>query len=130
MDVYEETPPMSTYILSFIVCDFDNISYVDKKGRIFRMWSRRNATKFLNYGLNATVNILNGYEEYFNFPYPLKKLDSIAIPGLTTAAIENFGCIIYSEENLALDEEDTFIENQKFITGVIAHEVAHQVGLA
>jgi hypothetical protein len=31
-DVYETTPPMSTYLLAFIVCDFQHISGVTQKG--------------------------------------------------------------------------------------------------
>ncbi len=118
---------MSTYILAFIVCDFDYISAKDAKGRMFRVWARSEIIPYVDYALHTSVAILNYFEDYFNFTYPLSKLDSIAVPGLQTAALENFGCIVYAEENLAFDTEDQFINNLQFATEVISHEIAHQV---
>lgn len=41
---------------------------------------------------------------YFSTPYPLKKLDMVAVPEFSGGAMENYGLIIYRENELLYDE--------------------------
>ena len=46
--------------------------------------------------------ILADYDDYFGYAFPLPKLDSIAIPGGFSGAMENWGAITYTDATLLL----------------------------
>ena len=58
-------------------------------------------------------------------PYPLPKLDHIAVPGGFGGAMENWGGITYYESVLLFDPKISSASNQQGIFAVIAHEMAH-----
>ena len=58
-------------------------------------------------------------------PYPLPKLDQIAIPGGFGGAMENWGGITYYESALLFDPEKSSAATKQDIYEVIAHEMAH-----
>src|SRR4029077_5256700 len=62
---------------------------------------------------------------YFGVPYPLPKLDQIALPGGFGGAMENLGGITYYESALLFDPKNSSAETKQNIYEVIAHEVAH-----
>lgn len=74
-DEFEESKPMSTYLLAFVVSDFKNLT----DGR-FSVWARPNALESARYALEVGSKILTFFEDYFNIKYPLPKLDMIALP--------------------------------------------------
>lgn len=55
-------------------------------------------------------------------------LDLVAVPRFLHAAMENWGLITFTEPALLYDRERSSTENKVFVTIVIAHELAHQVG--
>jgi aminopeptidase N len=55
------------------------------------------------FALQATKDLLRYYNNYFGVPYPLAKLDQIAIPGGFNGAMENWGGIVYNEATLLVD---------------------------
>ena len=57
------------------------------------------------FAIEVAVNSLEFYGEYFNIPYPLSKCDMIAVPDITTAAMENWGLITYTSVCILFDEE-------------------------
>ena len=59
-------------------------------------------------------------------PYPLPKLDEIAVPGGFGGAMENWGGITYYESALLFDPANSSVETKQGIYQVIAHEIAHQ----
>ena len=59
-------------------------------------------------------------------PYPLPKLDHIAVPGGFGGAMENWGGITYYESRLLFDPEKSSAETKQGIYEVIAHEIAHK----
>jgi hypothetical protein len=76
--------------------------------------------------LQATPDLLRYYNNYFGVPYPLAKLDQIAIPGGFNGAMENWGGIVYNEATLLYDPEKEPGRHKKLTFEVNAHEVAHQ----
>ena len=71
--------------------------------------------------------MLHYYNNYFGIPYPLKKLDLIALPDFEAGAMENFGAITYREDRSA-DRSQNRLGRcaRRTWRFVIAHEMAHQ----
>src|SRR2546423_9408569 len=85
---------MCSYLNVFCAGEFDAIeSKVD--GVKLRITTTKGKAESARYALEATAQILHYYNEYFGVPYPLPKLDQLAIPGGFGGAIENWGGITY-----------------------------------
>lgn len=89
-DHYEESVPMSTYLVAFVVSDLAN-----KSNGNFTVWARKEAITSTNYALDVGPRLLKYFEEYFGIRYPLPKLDMIALPDFSAGAMENWGLITY-----------------------------------
>ncbi|KAF3689288.1 Aminopeptidase N [Channa argus] len=124
--VFEPTPKMSTYLLAFIISDFDFINNtIDNV--LIRIFARKTAIAAGqgDYALNKTGPILNFFEKYYNSSYPLPKSDQIALPDFNAGAMENWGLITYRETALLYDEAYSSSSNKERIATIIAHELAH-----
>src|SRR5205809_6783457 len=121
---FQPTPLMSSYLNVFCAGEFDAIeSEVD--GVKLRITTTKGKVESARYALEATAQILHYYNEYFGIPYPLPKLDQLAIPGGFGGAMENWGGITYYESALLFDPKNSSTETKQNIYEVIAHEVAH-----
>ena len=119
------TPKLSTYLVAFLVGDFQCISSTSD-GVAIRVCSTPDKVALGAYGLDFAVKVLHYYNNYFAIPYPLKKLDLIAIPDFEAGAMENFGAITYRETTLLIDPKSATDEEKKTVAIDIAHEMAHQ----
>ncbi|XP_039989347.1 aminopeptidase N-like [Xiphias gladius] len=124
--VFEPTEKMSTYLLAFIVSDFDFINNTID-GVLIRIFARKPAITAGQgeYALNKTGPILKFFEKYYNSSYPLPKSDQIALPDFNAGAMENWGLITYRETALLYDEAFSSNSNKQRIATIIAHELAH-----
>ena len=126
-DIYEDSVKMSTYLLAFVVSEFEfRASELTPNNVRFRIWSRKDAIDQTIYASDIGPKILEYYESYFGVPYPLPKQDMIAIPDFSAGAMENWGLITYRETALLYEEGVTSSQGQERIRTVIAHELAHQ----
>lgn len=123
--IFKPTPIMSTYLLyigvgkwSFLQEKYKKIvlrlATLNKESLRGGHFALRNAKKFLNY-----------LENYFDYPYPLEKLDLIAIPDFAAGAMENWGAITFRENLLLAFEKITSLSARERILEVIAHELVH-----
>ena len=119
------TPKMSTYLVAFLVGDFQCTSG-ESDGVAIRSCSTPDKVALTPYGLDVAKYMLHYYNTYFGIPYPLKKLDLIALPDFEAGAMENFGAITYRETALLIDPKTASIYAKKEVALVIAHEMAHQ----
>ena len=78
------------------------------------------------YALDVAKRVLHYYDNYFGIPYPLKKLDLIALPDFEAGAMENFGAITYRETDLLIDPKQPPSTLKSRSPCDIAHEMAHQ----
>ena len=123
---FSPTPKMSTYLLAFIVGDFEWLEKTTDGGvkvRVLTVPGKKEQGKF---ALDVTIQCLQFYEEYFGIEYPLDTLDMIAIPDFSSLAMENWGAITFREIGLLVDEGNTSTSTRELIAIVIAHELAHQ----
>ncbi len=123
---FAPSPKMSTYLLAFIVGDFEYIEKKSKRGVIVRVYTPKGKKHQAKFSLDVTVKVLDFYEEYFDIPYPLNTLDMIAIPDFSAGAMENWGAITYRESMLLIDEKESSEISKQWVALVIAHELAHQ----
>jgi aminopeptidase N/puromycin-sensitive aminopeptidase len=122
---FARTPKMSTYLVAFLVGDFDCSSKGQADGIPIRVCSTPDKAKLTHFALDAAVHFLSYYDKYFGIKYPMPKLDLIAIPDFEAGAMENFGAITYRETDLLVDDEDG-LNAKKNVASVVAHEMAHQ----
>ncbi|MHA2502986.1 MAG: M1 family metallopeptidase, partial [Candidatus Kariarchaeaceae archaeon] len=123
---FGRTPTMSTYLLFYGVGDFEAIEKTSN-GTLYRTIAH--PPKAVNNGqfsLDFGVEVVEYMEEYFDFDYPLPKLDQIATPAFAAGAMENWGAILYRENALLYYDGITSETQTNGILGVIAHEIAHQ----
>ena len=119
------TPPMSSYLNVFVAGELDLIESRSGPTQI-RVITTKGKAEMGRYALEATAQILKYYNDYFGVPYPLPKLDQIALPGGFGGAMENWGGITYYESALLFDPKNSSAETKQNIYEVLAHEMAHQ----
>ncbi len=119
------TPKMSTYLVAFLVGDFQ-CTAGESDGVAIRVCSTPDKVALTPYGVDVAKYVLHYYNTYFGIPYPLKKLDLIALPDFEAGAMENFGAITYRETDLLIDPKTASVGSKKEVALVIAHEMAHQ----
>jgi aminopeptidase N/puromycin-sensitive aminopeptidase len=122
---FDTTPKMSTYLVAFLVGDFQ-CTAGESDGVAIRVCSTPDKVALTPYGVEVAKYVLHYYNNYFGIPYPLKKLDLIALPDFEAGAMENFGAITYRETELLLDPKTASVGAKKNVAIVIAHEMAHQ----
>ena len=123
--VFATTPKMSTYLVAFLVGDFQCTSG-RQDGVDLRVCSTPDKIALTPYALDVAKYVLHYYDNYFGIHYPLRKLDLIGIPDFEAGAMENFGAITYRETDLLLDPKTASIDSQAEVALVVAHEMAHQ----
>ncbi|KAK8477338.1 hypothetical protein V6N13_081446 [Hibiscus sabdariffa] len=123
---YQESPIMSTYLVAVVIGLFDYVEDHTPDGikvRVYCQVGKANQGKF---ALKVAVGTLGLYKDYFAVPYPLPKLDMIAIPDFSAGAMENYGLVTYRETALLYDEQHSAAANKQRVATVVAHELAHQ----
>jgi len=122
---FAATPPMSSYLNVFVAGELDLIESGSGPTQI-RVIATKGKAELGRYALEVTAQILQYYNDYFGVPYPLPKLDQIALPGGFGGAMENWGGITYYESALLFDPKNSSAETKQIIYEVLAHEMAHQ----
>eukprot|EP00088_Acartia_fossae_P062121 TRINITY_DN7480_c0_g1_i2.p1 TRINITY_DN7480_c0_g1~~TRINITY_DN7480_c0_g1_i2.p1 ORF type:complete len:963 (-),score=180.19 TRINITY_DN7480_c0_g1_i2:184-3072(-) len=123
---FYESAPMSSYLVAFVVCDFDLVQSRTKSNVTIRVLAAKNKMNQTRYALDLATNITENYEKFFGIDYPLPKQDLIAIPDFGAGAMENWGLITYRETSLLYDPDSSSTKSKQWIATVIAHELAHQ----
>ena len=122
---FGETPVMSTYLLAFVVGDLVSVEADAANGTRIGVWTTRGKENQAGFALDTSVKLLGYFNDYFGIPYPLPKLDHIAIPDFAAGAMENWGCITYRETALLVDPDNSSAGTRQRVAEVVAHEMAH-----
>jgi tricorn protease interacting factor F2/3 len=122
--VFEPTPPMPSYLFYLGIGKFDRAE--DRSRRVLvRVLGAPGKAAACQFALDAGRRILEGYEDYYSIPYPLPKLDLIAVRDHAFGAMENWGAITFREVRLLIDETSTSFQRRD-VFETICHEIAHQ----
>ena len=122
---FATTPKMSTYLVAFLVGDFQCVSG-SSDGVPIRACATPDKVQLGKYAVTAAEFVLHYYDTYFGIKYPMPKLDMIAIPDFEAGAMENFGAITYRETDFLIDEKTASDAQKENVALVVAHEMAHQ----
>ena len=106
---FAETPVMSTYLLAFVVGNLVSIDQRAEGGTKVGVWTTPGKKNQATFALDTSVKLLGYFNEYFGIPYPLAKLDHIAIPDFAAGAMENWGAVTYRETALLVDPDLSLI---------------------
>ncbi|XP_034256819.1 glutamyl aminopeptidase-like isoform X2 [Thrips palmi] len=124
---FTETVKMSSYLAAFIVCDFekDQENKTMSSGKPVNIYARHEQIDNTKEALNVAYYAVNFYADYFKIPYPMPKVDLIAIPDFVSGAMENWGLITFRETSVLFDPVENSKGNQEAISETVAHELAH-----
>ena len=121
---FQRSPKMPSYLVEFTAGDLREVSAA-RGGTRFSVWAVAGHEQDGAAALASAQDILADYNEYFGYPYPLPKLDSIAVPGGFSGAMENWGAITYNDQLLLVSPSST-MQDRQTVFSVQAHEMAHQ----
>jgi aminopeptidase N len=122
---FARTPSMSTYLVVFCAGKLARIgTTVD--GVKVGVLAPPDRIENGRYALDAAAKLLAYYDRYYDYTFPLPKLDLIDVPGGFPGAMENWGGITFAE-GLLMHDPKTEPESQKEdIFQTVAHEMSHQ----
>ena len=123
--VFAETPKMSTYLVAWLVGDFE-CKKAKSDGVPIRACATPDKVKLTKTALETAKWTLHYYDKYFGIKYPMRKLDMVAIPDFESGAMENFGCITYRETEMLVDQKNGTLAARKEVATTVAHEISHQ----
>ncbi|CAN7983305.1 unnamed protein product, partial [Ixodes pacificus] len=121
-DHFMTSVKMSTYTLAFMVSNYSATT-----NGIVSIWTRPDEATFANYSAHITPKIVNYFNELFDVPYALPKLDLIALPSFLVDAMENWGLLAFHRSSLLHDPQTEKPMHKIIVATVVAHELAHQL---
>jgi puromycin-sensitive aminopeptidase len=122
---FADTIRMSTYLVAFLVGDFEATEAVAVGATPLRVWCVPGKRHLARFALDAGAFCLRFFEQYYGIPYPGDKLDLLAIPDFAAGAMENLGAITFRENALLVDEGAASHAELERVADVVAHEIAH-----
>ncbi|KAH8358875.1 hypothetical protein KR093_002949, partial [Drosophila rubida] len=121
---FQPTPPMSTYLVAFVISNFEYISET-YHGVTQRIYSSPYTMSTGRLALNNTIRTVAMLEDYFGVSYSLPKLDHVALKKNQGAAMENWGLITFNEAIILYQHPKNVYQLTK--ERIIAnHEISHQ----
>ena len=123
--IFEETPRMSTYLLAFAVGNFIGYQTVSKHGVTITAYAGlHQKVEDLKYAGDFAADVLDFYDDCFHTPFPLPKMDLLALPDFEAGAMENWGLVTFREIAM-IANEDSALDQKQYVAIVIAHELSH-----
>ena len=121
---FEQTAKFSPYLLALVVGPFRRFDdrYRDVPLAVYCRESlarHMDAEEFFE----ITKQGLGAFEEYFDYPYPFAKYDQLFVPEFNFGAMENVGCVTFSERMIFRDPPTELQRLNR--AEVVLHEMAH-----
>lgn len=92
------TPIMSTYLVAYVVGELDCVETKTKHGVTVRVFTPQGLSQRGQFALDVAARTLDFFTDYFAEPYPLPKMDLIAVPDFAAGAMENWCDAYYKRE--------------------------------
>jgi len=122
---FPDTPRMSSYLLAFCVGRFHYVETKSQHGVRIRSYAGiHQPLEDLKYSADFAAEVLDFYDDCFKTPFPLPKMDLIAIPDFEAGAMENWGLVTYREIAMLANEKSS-LSQKLYVCTVVAHELSH-----
>lgn len=76
---FETSPQLSTYLIAYIIGEFDQISEMNN-GTLFRIFTKLGDSEKGKFALQIAQNCTEFFNQFFQTKYILPKMDLVAIP--------------------------------------------------
>ena len=123
---FDKSPKMSTYLVAFIVGEFEAVEGKSKDGILVSVYTPMGKTEQGKFALDTSIKAITYYKDFFGVPYPLPKYDCIAIADFQMGAMENWGLVTFRETAVLVDPKNTSASTKQWVAIVVTHEMAHQ----
>jgi puromycin-sensitive aminopeptidase len=123
--VFADSMKMSTYLVAFIVGEFEATAPVTADGVALRVWAVPGKKRLADFAVAIGRASLEHFSQYYGIAYPGDKLDLIAIPDFASGAMENLGAITFRETALLVDPDTATRAELERVADVVSHENAH-----
>ena len=123
--LYEETVPISTYLVSLVAGPYQAVES-EHNGLPIGLYCRASLIEHLDDDelFALTKWGLDYFEDFFGHAYPFTKYDQIFVPEFNAGAMENIGNVTFNEGYIFRDPPT---ENQRLRRAeTLLHEMAHQ----
>ncbi len=122
---FDVSPIMSTYLLAWAIGEFDMVQGKTVDNVAVRIFCPPGRAPQGQFALDAGIEALNFYNNFFGIEYPLPKLDMLCVTEFAAGAMENWGLVTYREVDLMIGDDASSQQRQR-VAIVVAHELAHQ----
>lgn len=121
---FEQTPPMSTYLIAFVIGELSTLEKVDEMDTIQRIIVPKGSVGTGEFALDASIGSMKLLSVYFKRFYPLPKLDLVAVRDFQSGAMEHWGMVTYRESRLLPGLSSPF-KSRVQVVETVCHENAH-----
>ena len=126
---FSPTAKISSYITALVAGPYEVVrdELTSRDGRTIPLgvFARRSLAEYLDpeYVFETTKKGFAYYEEKFDVPYPFEKYDQLFVPEFNAGAMENAGCVTFTETYVFRSKVTDAIKERRVVT--ILHELAH-----
>ncbi|MDB6426354.1 aminopeptidase N [Curtobacterium sp. 20TX0008] len=126
---FSPTATISSYITALVAGPYEVVrdELTSRDGRTIPLgvFARRSLAEYLDpeYVFETTKKGFAYYEEKFDVPYPFEKYDQLFVPEFNAGAMENAGCVTFTETYVFRSKVTDAIKERRVVT--ILHELAH-----
>ncbi|WP_430592726.1 aminopeptidase N [Humidisolicoccus flavus] len=126
---FDATPVISSYITAIVAGPYVGVrdELVSASGATIPLgvFCRSSLVEHLDsdYIIEKTKQGFEFYEAQFGVPYPFDKYDQIFVPEFNAGAMENAGCVTFTEAYVFRSKVTDAVKERRVVT--ILHELAH-----
>lgn len=126
---FAPTPRISSYITALVAGPYDVVrsELTSADGRVIPLgvFCRKSLSEYMDadYVFEKTRQGFAYFESKFDYAYPFEKYDQLFVPEFNAGAMENAGCVTFTESYVFRSKVTDAIRERRVVT--ILHELAH-----
>ncbi|HYX90818.1 MAG TPA: M1 family metallopeptidase, partial [Myxococcaceae bacterium] len=120
---WRQDKPHPTYVVAVAIGQFEQVETAASVPASLWVQPLRRDRAFL--AVSATEHALAFQERYLGVKYPWAKHDQVAVPNFFWGGMENTSLVFQRDNGLVLEDKN-HIDGRTTVTGLVAHELAHQ----